>query len=227
MQWLVNDSCYPTKIVETSELIELKEWLQQKGSKCKVNIFPCPERFFLSHEERNKIYGCEGTRGSVGPNGIGYVDPRDPTPNEKVNVSFSFVMSKEKAQLIIEHKLKVTANQYGETIPTWKQSNCTELIGYCRGVYKKPGFDTAYKAISALKPDLTELDFARIKSYSDSHWDKDLVELKLYSGPDSCLEHHTKYEMVETYKSNVELTLRLIDLASNMEYIKATLSACL
>jgi hypothetical protein len=232
MQWVVNDKYCQTRIHESTELLDLKQWMQEMHCKCEVTINHCDPIFFIPIEERNKLPGCVGNIGPVGPRSYEELETweksRPISSSDRVNVMFRFIMSNEKAQKIKTHQLKTIPYISGETLKIWDIFNIKERMPYCCGVYKCEGFDRAYNAMKILKPNLTEKEFAQHNSCSsekNNMWDIDLVKLELYHGSEDCIETYTDYELIDTGKSHVNLRLRMIDIPHNIEFIKAILSS--
>lgn len=90
---------------------------------------------------------------------------------------------------------------------------------YLCGIYKRTGFDDAYNAIKILKPLMTEEIFAR--NHYEDKLDLDLVEEDLFHGYNNCLTTHKADDYIDTGMSMVKLSLLSIDIAANLDYIKA------
>ena len=241
MEWIVSDKSTATRIVESVTLSQFKQWLHEKKCKCKIVVSHCDPYFLLTKEQRRNLtgpIGPAGCMGAVGPVGSrtadikGWEESRPIAEIERLCVTIEFTMSNEKAEEIKSHKLVVTPNETGDTIPTWQIINIPEYAYYACGVYKRDGFNDAYNAIKRLKPNITEQQFAKNFHYDcensndiDDEWDKDLVDIKLYNGNSDCLMTGLKCDNIKSAKSRVRMTLRAIDLDKNLEYIKTILSA--
>ena len=226
MVWLINDKHSPTRIVESSELLELKDYIQNNGIICNVTVQHCNPMFFVSSEGATGVSGPTGATGAIGARGIiNDSDDRDIADDSKLFVDIEFTMSIKNAEAIKNHKLILTPNKVGKYLPTWNISKCNKSIPYLAGIYKKEGFDNAFNALRKLKPNLTEKDFAYTKNYDGYGWDLDLVEYNLFEGKtDKLLDTIISYETVETGVSIVRLSLLICDIKNNFDYIKSILS---
>lgn len=223
MDWIVHDNISKYRIAESDTLLELKECLKNK--KCKVALSEC-EWFWRIKPDSNGMLGCIGATGCVGVYGITSAQQaeqwnlRPAWDSKDVSVSITFPMSKENAKSILDSKLSLTKNMYDKTLTPWTTQEKTEYLYYTCGVYKKEGFDEAYKTMHKLKPHLTEKDFAY--DYNDE-WDADLVDIRLYDTND-CIATTNKYECINTNIMMVTLTLLEIDVQNNMHFIKNIVS---
>jgi hypothetical protein len=228
MDWIIIDGATLTRIVETEELFQLKQYIQEHGVKCKVILSNCGPYFWLTTSERSSLKGDVGLIGNVNwtPGGESIV--RSIAEPKRVSVCIEFKVTNTQAEKIATHKLSLTANYNGEYLPVWSINRITERVSYTCGVYKREGFDNAYHALKVLITDLTEEKFAKADyGEGESGWNPMIVQLKTFDSSDRCLTTYVDYEYVETEYSNVRMTLLSIDIPENMDYIKEILSECL
>jgi hypothetical protein len=218
MDWNIDDQGYPTQIVESKHLLDLKYWMKNKNCKCKVHITRCSPFFWMTKQEEELI----SSKGGVGWRGHSIGNPKPIVETKYIMITMTFQMSAKNAEIIKNTKLECTPNNRGEYLTTWKINPVTETISCTCGVYKRDGFDQAFNSMKILKPELTEKDFAK-NGYGDH--DNDLVECRLFGGFDKCIDTYTKHENVETSKCLVSMSLLEIDIEKNMEFIKTLLSA--
>lgn len=236
MEWIVCDQ-YSHLRIDDAVVANFKETLRNSEIDCKVVLQLVKHDFWNDAnvclpglEGPTAEFGCVGSVGYEGPGCDGpsgpttHVDDRKIANAEDVTVNIAFTMPNKQAKELERQKLEVSLNKRGESLPTWKVTKRTKQYPYCCGIYKKPGFDEAFKAIKALKSSLTEQTFARDEWNSNSGWDEELVSLELFHGWDNCLSTMTMYETSETGKSDVILSLLAIDVEPNMSYIMTLLS---
>jgi hypothetical protein len=214
MEWTILDQDTCIRIVETEALLELKESI--KDRQCKVGIANCDPYFWLTTEERRNLRGPIGLIGGGGPKG----DSRPFAIPKKIRVDIRFILSNVQAEKIVLKKLSTTVNYVGESLQTWTVVKLTESVAYNCGVYKREEFDEAFRALNRLKPQLTELKFAKSNYDGYEYWDSDLVETRLFDGMDGCLQTTISYDRIETGKSQVTLSLLEVDILENLDYIK-------
>ena len=218
MEWINNDKYDKLRIAESDVLLELKAHLQNK--KCKVTLSEC-EWFWRLKPDSNGNVGCMGATGVVGACGSRSYEEAEKWNNrpaqdsKNVQVSITFPMSKANAVLVTNSKLSLTKNTYGNTLTTWRTDEKHEGVYYTCGVYKKDGFDEAFRSMQKLKPTLSEKDFAM--QYDE--WDEDLVDVRLYDTND-CIAIERKYDYISTGIMMVTLTLLEIDIMNNLHFIK-------
>lgn len=225
MEWKVCDDGYPNRIVESGYVLALKERMKSTKCKVKVSLGVCDPNLFLSKQDQSKR--ALGYHGPCGPTYYSDIEEwkqsRSVMNSECVSVTFSFVMSTLNADMIKSHKLVLTPiNSDGDTYPVFHISKLYDTIPYKRGVYKREGFDDILQTLRKFKPSLTEKEFAQDR---DSEWDTDLTIHRLYDGPTDCMDSSIINEYVETNRVNVRMTLRMIDIPVNLNYINDILSA--
>jgi hypothetical protein len=222
MEWTIQDQYTPTRIVETEALLELKQWIKDHHCQCWVDIRHCnPVGTVEERRTLNRPLGAIGPYGPTGyDDGIKREDTRVIAESKRVFVNIQFVLSNTQGEKIVLKKLPTTVNHVGDSLKPWHVSKLTEHVPYKRGIYKRPGFDRAFEGLKALKPQLTELDFAKASDDACKEWDSDLVECRLFDGMDGCLQTATACDIIETGKSRVTLSLLAVDIPENLEYIK-------
>lgn len=225
MNYKIIDNCYETRICESEDVLKLKHYIESNHIKCSITLQHCDPIFWETPVERTNRRGAVGARGLTHATSKEWELSRPIEKDENVSISLRFIMADTIAEQIKNHHLLVSRNHFGESYPTWKIHKLPEAIPYTCGVYKITGFDEAYNALRILKPTLTEKQFAYNDNEDQNEWDTDLTTIKLYEGPENCLDKFTIYESVNTNKSIVELTLLCIDIKNNFEYIKNILSA--
>ena len=229
MEWLIDDEYSSKRIVETPDILALKQYMQDNGYKCKINLSICDPSFWSEGiDHPGGIIGPDGPSGAIGPIGFRNDDERIKwetsrkivEPHEIV-VTITFTLSNENAEKIKNHELVTSKNNKGRHYPTWNVSKIAEYVPYLCGLYKRKGFDDVYNATKVLKPSITEELLARDEKV---RWDFDLVDANLFNGWDGCISTYVASDYVETGKSHVKLSLLSIDILKNMDYIKAILS---
>lgn len=225
MNYKINDLSYETRICESADVLELKNYIEKNNIKCSITLQHCDSYFWETQVERNNRMGSFGQRGLTHAKSKEWELSRPIEEDKNVSIKISFIMADTIADQIKNHQLIVSHNHFNERYPTWKIHKLPESIPYTCGVYKVTGFDEAFNALRVLKPKLTEKEFAYINNEYQNEWDNDLTIIKLYHGTENCLDIFTNYESVNTNKSIVELTLLCTDIKNNLEYIKNILSA--
>lgn len=237
MEWVIDDKYSSKRIVETPDILTLKQCMYDNGYKCKVNLSICDSSFWSEGIDFGGIIGPAGSVGAIGPAGaIGPVGPRgfmneddrikwetsrQVADAKEIVVTIKFVLSNANAEKIITHELVTSKNNKGRHYPTWNVTKMGEHVPYLCGLYKRKGFDAIYNAMKVLKPSITEELLARDE---EDGWDFDLVEANLFNGWNGCISTYTANDYIETGKSYVKLSLLSIDILKNIDYIKAILS---
>lgn len=234
MEWKVQDSYTSIRIVDDI-ISSFKEWTRSNlGLKCKVTLSLCEPTFWMTTEEQAKLQGSEGSLAIwplissellLIPPPASPPDTRKVAEPKQVVVSITFRMANVHADKLKTHALILTKNPRGETLPPWNVQRLGTRVPYCCAVYKRPGFDEAYIAMKALKPELTELTFAKNEWSYNSGWDEQLVSLELFHGWTNCLKTFKAFEPIDTGDSEVTLSLLAPDVNANLDYITALLSA--
>lgn len=222
MNWSIYDDKYAqTKIVETSNILDLKSFISDNKINCHVNIELVDPYFWST--DRSVCRGAVGQCGPPGATSGNWVDTRKIAEEKDISVKITFTTATTIAEQYKTHSLDLTKNIFGETYRTWRTQEIIKYSYYTCGVYKKPGFDAAFNAIKVLKPNCTEKQFASDFSEYDD-WDSDLVDVRLYDKETDCISKFTKSEPIKNGKSIVVLIFLACDLVNNMNYIKTTLS---
>lgn len=232
MQFTIsNHESASTRLIETQTLTNFKQFLLDNSCKCRVNVAHTSLHFWLTQQERGYLNGCIGAIGSNGAQGCSYntTDTRPIAVKERVEVQINFTIEVSIAEKISKHIFILTENHVGETLKTVTSYKVSETNPYMCGVYKRPGFDSVYKAIKTMKPNLTELELAKFNIDEDScqDFDDDLVELRLFEGGPDCIYKFKNQTYHIAGKSNVCITVLLCDLDSNLDYIQSILLSAL
>ena len=250
MDWVIKDEHAVTRI-DDSIVSNLKQWLEKERYKVSVTLTHCDPHFWLTEDEVNVLQGaCVGATGATGATGaIGasgdvgtnttiitpecaekkevkeVKDERPVAEDKKVVVTISFDMATKYAELLRTHKLNLTENYRHQTLPVFDVDKIYKYVRYSCGIYKRPGFDTAFAAMKTLKPDLTPLTFACTTGDigSPMNYDTDLVFVKPFCGHDDCLTVLRTGEEIDMGISSVYLSLLAVDVANNFEYLKGLL----
>lgn len=203
MEWSVIDN-HPDITIVDDIIANFKETMRNSGIKCKITVelatYPEPKYNILS-----LMTSSQTTRFN-----------REPAKLQDILVNIEFNMPSAIAEKLAITKLSLTTD-----LTPWATTPIHKEFPYCCGVYKRPGFDDAYKAMNKLKPKLTEQGFARNEH---EQWDEELVSLELFHGWDNCIATKTAYERINTGESKVILSLSGVDLDANMTYITTLLS---
>lgn len=234
MQWQVEDKYLPTRI-DDKIVDELKCWLKDYNVQALVTLEHCDPYFWLTTEQINSLQGpvgligargpirpsgATGPRGPSGPRTEFTVDERPVVGPASVVVSIKFILSNEHAEQLKSHKLNLTTNPRGETLPTWRIMRNQKQSSYCCGVYKREGFDNAFNAMKILKPHLTPETFAMVEYDYDTY----LVSLEPFHGHDNCLTTFRSSTNIDDVESTVILRLSAPDVLSNIKYLTTLLS---
>lgn len=237
MEWFIIDQHTTTRIVETEVISQFKDWLMKNKIKCKVGLRHCDPIFWLTSEERSKLTGPIGLVGCAGPTtSISkevWESSRPIAKERDICIDITLEIPDSVAQLLQTKKFKLTPNYVGGYIKLWDVSPIKHMILERYGIYKKNGFDEALNAMKVLKPYLNEEQFAKEEhdgcggygcySKDDWDWDLELVDEKLYDGPEKCISSYERNRYVETGKSTVNLSLLAIDLENNIDCIQELL----
>lgn len=149
-----------------------------------------------------------------------------------------------------KHDIKlILSNDAGGEIEISEQYDSV-IVTKKYGIYKRDGFDEAFKALHKLKPLLTEIEFAKFidpqkiidpyyyKQYCDCcncssckyaaistpelEWDDDLVEIREFTGDESCFESYEKSHSEQIFKNifNTHISITVSELPENIDVIK-------
>jgi hypothetical protein len=117
MEWIVNDKYGSSRIVESEDILSLKQFIQDNKCKCKVSLNYCDPYFWLPKEKRISL---EGPIGAVGPCGYRSESEKEeweksrPIANNKdITVTIQFTMSNDNVRKIMQIKLNTTKNDMG------------------------------------------------------------------------------------------------------------------
>jgi hypothetical protein len=234
MDWVIRNRDYETtRIVESVDVLELKQIIQSKGVECKVLLHHCDSDFWLTKREANQRSSCSvfGTNNLVtgksnlvlSQNPEERNDMRPIADDKMVLITITFSVGSEGFENVKSHKFDLTTNYLGNTYNLWCTSKIYVKVPYICGVYKVEGFDEAFNDVKQLNQNMTEKQFA----YDDEEemWNSDLTEIKLYNGGSRCIDKITKYKNIDSGKLNVSLTLLSIDVKNNLEYIEKIFSS--
>lgn len=218
MSWVVHNGYMSKRIVETDDMSKLKQFIKEHAIKCDVTVEHCYYNFWLTQKER-----AEKSNIATGYTLCGSDTEMAIADNKEVCIKIK-VVEKEKLSCT-RNSLDLTTNHVGETLVPWTRSVINEnVLHYKQGVYKRKGFDAAFKQMKVLHPYITEKQFGA--GIGSNAWNNDLVEIRLYEGEDDCLEIINKYTNIATDKSNVTLTLLSMDIEKNLFFIKGWLLSC-
>ena len=214
MSWVVHNGYMSKRIVETEDMLKLKQFIKEHDIKCDVVVEQCDYYFWLTEKEKMERSNMANGYTLFGNN------PELPIADNK-NVCIKIkILEKEKSTLS-RASLDLTTNHVGNSLAPWSRYAINEKVSYKQGVYKRKGFDAAYNQMKLSHPNVTEKSFAAGSGIKN--WNNDLVKIKLFKGTDNCLEIITKQSCVETDKYNVTLTLLSIDIEKNIFFIKGWL----
>ena len=228
MDWVIENRDYETtRIVESSDILELKQIIQSKDVKCKVILHHCDPSFWLTKREITEKYGCITGGTSNVATGYKPISIQEAEEKNKIRpiadgkmvlVTITFTMPSKDFETIQSQKFDLTINYVGKTYNLWHKEKIYIKVPYTCGVYKIEGFDNAFNNVKLLNPHVTEKQFA----YDEEKevWDSNLTEIKLYNGDDGCINKITKYKNINSEKITVSLTLLSIDIKNNIEHIE-------
>jgi hypothetical protein len=225
MSWVIKDEYTTTRIVESENVLQLKQFIHENTLNCKVSVQHCDSYFWTSDNEKNTLKGPIELISNIIHGNL-----RPIADDKYVSIIIEFTMLDSDAEKIKTHKLSLTPNSIGKCYPTWSVNKVCKVVPYTCGVYKRERFDETFNALKMMKPNLTEKEFAyrrdNFVTYDErDKWDNDFVEYRLFEGYNGCLETFTDKHYIDTGKSRVCLSLLSIDVLNNIDYIKGILSA--
>jgi hypothetical protein len=235
MEWIIRNRNYEkTRIVESMDVLELKQLIKSKNIGCKVILHHCESDFWLTKREiteKNTYLSNSISTGYCISMGYGIStastaeeknDTRPIADGKMVLVTINFTIPDKEFETIKSHKFDLTTNYLGKTYDLWRTENLYNKVPYVCGAYKIKGFDAAFNDVKLSNPNVTEKQFA----YDEQKevWNSDLIEIKLYNSDDGCIEKITKYKNIISEEITVSLTLLSIDVKNNIEYIAKILS---
>lgn len=216
MSWIVRDGYMSKRIIETESMLKLKEFIKENDIKCDVIVEHCDRNFWFTKEEKSKQSNIV-----TGYTYLGCDSTMLPPADEK-DVCIKIKLT-EKENCIEKKDLDLTINNVGETLNPWSKSKIYQKVSYMLGVYKRKGFDMAFKRIKESNQYITEKKFASTGFYD---WNNDLVEVRLHDGEENCIDVIERHVDIETDKSYSTLTLLSIDIEKNLPFIKEWLLSC-
>lgn len=193
--------------------------LQNIGKEVKVEVCKKDHLFWMTEEERENEFGANGPIGTFGCKG-----PTESKNHKDDEVSKPFA-SPDDLQITIEFTMlemvakeiekwippiELTKNEKGKSLQIFEFLPEKKWVYVAKGIYKKPGFDEAYSALSKVI-EITESEFV------SSH--EDIVEKSFYHGMKDLYREEDDCEEILTGYTEVRMHLLCTDLARNIEQI--------
>lgn len=195
-----------------------------------VHVRPTPAGFWMTQDELSGLGGPIGLMGPRGPRGLSATSEVDDRPTLRA-----------KMQLVsIEGKCSNAGKELGYDFIAAKGAKPQDLIPPLTytavydyqevkyGWYKRPGFDAIRAAMSTLMPDITEKQFASLRIEEDTYgydFNTDLVEYKLYTTSEGCIEERNKREQSGVNHYTFSLCCLDSDLEANSGAIRVLLQS--
>lgn len=224
------------RLIETNEYLQLKERIQQLSNvdELTLHIGLVLADYWFTERPPGAVgfFGCTGL--VLGSKPTPPLEEIPIMPEKNYANVITFVLSSDKYNRI-EKDLKAKLESFERTprsYDSFKYENfeTTSLVTHSTtrfGIYKKEGFDEAYKAMKVLKDYSSEREFYNVPACSgiDCHHgqfgdniDEDLVECReAPEGETSALEYYEKSVPNKSTQIQIKIIVYQVDLAANMD----------